>query len=164
MITDAQLMFSEAQALNIAVGTALSTKEYDIGPLDAGNVGITSIGEGQPLYFYWRCDTTFGSVGAATLQIELLSDAVSFGHDGNSTVHYDSGLLDASTGGTPLAAGAFAFIPLPPRSIDGLSDYERYLAVRYSVATEATDAGAITAGITADTSLLKQYASGLNFA
>jgi len=164
MITDAQLLFSEGQDLSQTAAVYTSTNVYDRGPLYAGtsqsNVGISSLGEGTPLYFYWRCTETFASAGSATIQIQLVSDALVGGHDGNSIVHYDSGALDASTGGTPIAAGDFAFAPLPPRSIDGLNEWERYLAVLYTVGTATTTGGAITSMIVDQTSLVTILASG----
>lgn len=168
MITDAELIFSEDQDLSQTAAAYKSTNDYDRGPINAANIGAigTDVGAAwglQRLFFFWMCTETFASAGNATIQIQLLSDDTADGYDGSSIVHYDSGALDASTAGTPLAAGDFACIPLPPRSIDGLEDWKRYVGVLYTIGTATTTAGTITAGLVSDPQYIIRYASGLNF-
>ena len=163
MITDADLLFCEAQDCGQSASTFVSTNVYDRGPFATGNAGVASMGSGRPLYFYWLCEETFASSGGATIKVELVSDALVGGHDANSIRHYNSGLMDASTGGTPIAAGNFAFAPLPSKSIDGQGEWQRYLAVLFTVATATTTAGTITAGIVEDPSIIINHASALNF-
>jgi hypothetical protein len=131
MIRDHELMFSDAQALT---ATALSTNVIDLGPLSGGNLtrDITG-GDGGQMFLHVNVGTLFESGGASTLVITLESDDNT--SLSSATTHYTS----ASIAKASLVAGYELIVPMP------VANYQRYLALRYTVGTANFTAGAISA-------------------
>lgn len=138
MITDLQSKFSDAQAVT---ATALSNNVID---LRGGNTTPTLVDESlqggnEPLWLVCQVGTAFTAAGAATMTVTLESDSTA-DLATSATVHYTSSAIAVAT----LVAGyrLFAF-PLP-----GGTTYERYLGLRYTIATGPMTAGTITTYLT----------------
>lgn len=145
MIIDAFNELSDAQAVT---STALSTNCIDLGPV-TDNV-LRDIGTGTNLYAFIRTNTAATDSGSdATLTVTIESDS-DVNLSTSTTVHVSTGALAFATfspAGTVLFAG-----PLPAGS------YERYLAVRYTVASGPLTAGNFDAFITHDIDAYRAYA------
>lgn len=135
---DARLMLSDDQAVT---ATALSTNVIDhIWQIDTihnqGTALPRFVLEGQ-IKILLMVTTTVTASGAATVTITLESDgAATF--DDTPTVHWSSGAIGKAT----LVAGYKLPIDFLPQG-----DYERYLGLRYTVATGPLTAGAFHASI-----------------
>lgn len=145
---DKQLEFSDSQAVT---ATALSTNVVDT--LPGIRAGLTqNLGGPEAAYLVVEVDTTFTAAGAATLDVSLESDSTA-NLATSPTVHFRTGPLALAQ----LAAKAkAAVIPLP------FGAYERYLGLRYTVATGPMTAGAISAYITRDPSFWVAYTAAQN--
>lgn len=144
MLTDAQLLFSSAQAIT---STALSTNTIDLGVLEDLGIGTYTL----DLAIY--VGTAFTAAGAATLTVQVQTST------DNSTWKTIS-QTDA-IGKATLTANAEIPISLTKRGA-GIA-LSRYLALNYVVATGPMTAGTLTALLlpyrdTAQT--LGQYANG----
>lgn len=131
MLVDHELLFSDTQAVT---ATAVSTNVVDLGPLSVGNT-IRDIGAGEELQLFVQVIATATAAGAATLTVELISDdnaAMS-----SPTVVFAAAAIPVAT----LVAGYAPRFGVPP------ANYERYLALRYTIATGPLTAGTFTAGI-----------------
>lgn len=160
MITDAQLLFSEAAQYDVATATPETvTNFYDTGPLAAGNDGV-DLGTGEELALYIRVTTTFAAPSTdGTIQIKLQSTATLPTPPtvfNTPTTHWDSGLIAEAT----LVAGYEIKQPLPMGQA-----WLRYVGFLVTAATQNFSAGALTIAIVpaGAISVQKQYASGLNF-
>jgi len=132
---DKQLEFSDAQA-ETTVAAHISTNVVDM-----GTVGEWA--DGQPVYLVVTVNTAFTSAGAATLAVELLSDATStVAVDGSATSHWASETLALAT--VAVAGYVIACFALP---MEGTT-YERYLGVMYTIGTAAMTAGKVDAYLT----------------
>lgn len=129
MITDAQLRFSDAQAITV---TANSTNVIDL-------TTNADIARGAPLRFQCEVTTAFTAGGAATLQVQLVTSAAAALT--SPTVLRDTGALAVAG----LTAGLIIFDGVIPRTA------LRYIGVIYTVATGPMTAGAVFAGIVEDT-------------
>lgn len=150
MIMDKFLEFSDAQAVT---ATAISANVVDLYPL--GNNTVTNltrdIGTGEDLYLVVNTLTAATDTGSdATLTITLESD------DNTSlsspTVHYSTAALAFaafSPAGTNLVK-----IKLPS------GNYERYLGVRYTVASGPLTAGTFDAFIVKEAQASATYKAG----
>lgn len=150
MITDKLTTFANGEALNTGVaGTYLVGDVIDMEDL-------RDLGQGNPVYLVVTIQTTATSGGAATLQIQLASDAqAAIATDGSATVHVQSDAIAVAS----LAAGTSVLaIALP---MEG-NAYERYLGILQVTGTAAFTAGAIDAFLTMDVSKWKAYADGDN--
>lgn len=146
MYVDKQEELSDSQAVTV---TAISTNVID---LTQGQAGLTTIdiGTGENMYLVIQVDTTATAGGAAVVTFSLESDSTA-NLATSPTVHYTS----AGTPVATLVAGyEVARIKLPG------GDYERFLGVRYTVATGPLTAGAFSAFLTKDAHGQKNYASG----
>ena len=147
---DSQEVFSDAQAVT---STALSTNVMDLNSVGGPNVLIDE-GSGEPVYLVVRTVTACTDSGSdATLTVTLESDSVTT-IDSSATVHFSTGAIafaNFSPAGTRVCA-----VRLPH------GDYERYLGVRYTVASGPLTAGAFTAFLTKDINSNKAYASGFS--
>lgn len=147
MYVDKQAEFSDSQAVT---ATAISTNVMDLyagtGTSAVNNV-LRDIGTGQDVYLVVQVDTTATAAGAATVTVTLESDSV-VGLSTSPTVHFTSVAfaLAAMTAGANLVV-----IKLPAGS------YERYLGVRYTVATGPLTAGAFSAFLTTDAQAWRAY-------
>ena len=150
MIMDKFLEFSDAQAVT---ATAVSTNVVDLYPL--GNNTVTNltrdIGTGENIYLVVNTLTAATDTGSdATLTITLESD------DNTSmsspTVHFSTAAL-AFAAFSP-AGTALVKIKLPAGA------YERYLAVRYTVANGPLTAGTFDAFLVKDVQAATLYKAG----
>lgn len=150
MIIDKLLEFSDAQAVTV---TALSTNVADLYPL--GNNTATNltrdIGTGEDVYLVVQVGSTV--TGAGTLSVTLESDD-NVGM-ASPTVHVTTA---AVAFGTLTAGTNVARIKLPA------GNYERYLAVRYTVAAGPFTGGTFDAFIVKDTQANLIYKSGFTVA
>lgn len=143
MILDAQNEFSDSQAVT---STAISTNVIDLGATN----NLKDIGAGEPVYLVVQTVVAATDTGSdATLTVTLESDSTA-DLATSATVHFSTGALAFaafSPAGTTLAA-----VRLPSGS------YERYLGVRYTVAS-----GPLTAG-QFDAFLVNDYGKFLSYA
>lgn len=134
MILDNLTEFADAQTVT---ATAISDV-IDLGAAPA----LQDIGNGQPLYLVLTCDETAGSGGgSATVNFSLESDSTA-NLATSATTHASTGAI----GQASLVAGTFKrVIPLPVEV-----RYERYLGVRFTVASGPLNAGKFSAFLTLD--------------
>lgn len=147
MLLDLEALFSDDQAITTA-GTHLCTNPYDMGAAALDSMGNTvpkDIGRSRNVEILVQVSTTFTSGGAATLQVDIISDDDAA--LGSPTVLQSSAAIPVAS----LVAGYQFRLALPA----GIS--ERYLGVQYTIGTAAMTAGALTAGLIAD----KQTAPGV---
>lgn len=150
MIVDKFNEFSDAQAVT---ATAISTNVIDLSPLGGGQ-GVNTvrdIGSGEELYLVVRTVETATAAGAATLNVSLESDSTE-NLATSPTVHFSTGALALAAFGT--AGAQVAAVKLPA------GDYERYLGVRFTVATGPLTAGKFDAFLTKDVQSYRPYAVG----
>lgn len=140
MILDKQAEFSDAQAVT---ATAISTNVMDLG----GDPTLQDIGAGKELYLVVLVDTAATAAGAATVTFSLESDSTA-DLATSATTH----ITTTAIGKASLTAGAVVLIQaLPP------DDYERYLGVRYTVATGPLTAGKFDAFLTETPDTYRAY-------
>ena len=142
MYLDAFAEFSDAQAVT---STAISNV------MDLGDDNTTrDIGSGEPVYLVIVTQTTCTDTSSdATVTFDLLSDSTA-DLATSATNHYTTGALAFAayaTAGTVVAA-----VRLPPGS------YERYLGVKYTVASGPLTAGKFDAFLTKDYGAYRSYA------
>lgn len=134
-ILDLQNEFSDSQAVT---ATAISTNVIDLGD----DVTLRNIGGSPGVYLVVQTDVAATDSGSdATLALSLESDSTA-DLATSPTVHWSSGakaFAAFSPAGTTLAV-----VPLP------YGDYERYLGVRYTVASGPLTAGKFSAFLTRD--------------
>lgn len=147
MYVDKQEEFSDSQVLT---ATAISTNVLDLNPNGSANT-LQDIGAGENMYLVVQVDVALTSGGATTLVVTLESDSTA-DLATSPTVHWTSATIPKAT----LVAGYELVIKLPP------DNYERYLGVRYTVATGPFTAGSISAFLTKDAQRNRQYASGFS--
>ncbi|MFK0377840.1 Bbp16 family capsid cement protein [Pandoraea sp. NPDC090278] len=146
MILDKTEEFSDSQAVT---ATAVSTNVIDTNPSNKNP--IVDLGDGEPdVWLVVQCDEAAAAAGAATVAISLESDSTA-NLATSPTVHYQTPALAlaAMTAGKELVR-----VKLPG------GDYERYLGVRYTVATGPLTAGKFSAFIVKDAQGRKTYKSG----
>lgn len=150
MILDKFLEFSDAQAVT---ATAISTNVVDLAPLGNG-VGtntVRDIGAGEDLYLIVRTLTAATDVGSdATLTVTFESSATE--NLNSSTVHF-------STGALAFAAFSPAGTELVRIKLPG-GNYQRYIGVRYTVASGPLTGGTFDAFIVKDAQSYRPYAVG----
>lgn len=138
MLLDKQATFSDAQSLALANGTYLSANVYDQGAPAVDTLGNTitkDIGRSQWVDVLVQVVETFASGGAATLQVNIVTDDAE--NLGSPTVIQSTPVLPLAT----LVAGYQFRLALPP----GLA--ERYLGIQYVIGTAAMTAGRVTAAL-----------------
>ena len=151
MILDKFLEFSDAQAVT---STAISTNVVDLAPLGNG-VGtntVRDIGSGEDVYLIVRTiEAATDSGSDATLTVTLESDSTE-NLATSPTVHFSTGAL-AFAAFSP-AGAEVAKIKLPA------GDYERYLGVRFTVASGPLTGGKFDAFLVKDAQSYRPYAVG----
>lgn len=154
MYVDSQELFSDAQAVT---STAISTNVLDLNAAANSNSPVLQdIGIGEEVYLVVQTTTTITDTGSdATLTVTLESDSTA-NLATSPTVHLSTGALAFATYAT---AGSIIFRGKLP-----LGDYERYLGLRYTVASGPFTAGAITAFLTKDVQRHYNYATGFTVA
>lgn len=116
----------EFSALQLVTGTAISANVVD---LTAGGIGaplLSDIGTGAAVYLWISVGGVVTAVGAATVTFTLESDSTA-DLATSATVHWTSAVIAKAT----LVAG-FNVITL---RVPNEKKYERFLGVRYTVAT-----------------------------
>jgi hypothetical protein len=143
MIQDLQSMFSGAvSAAGVRSGQAVTVTAISTNVLDLRQAAAPALADegisGEPLYLVVQVGTAATAAGAATVTISLESDSTA-DLATSATVHFTTSAIGKAT----LVAGFTAVrIPLP------LDNYERYLGVRYTVATGPLTAGDFFAFLT----------------
>lgn len=151
MMTDAKLLFSNAQAIT---GDAISTNVYTTEPVFGFPTFYMDVGTGTPIFGYILVDTTLDSAGeAATLQITFESSEAA--NLSSSLVHWDSGTITEAT----LVAGYKIPFTIPA----GQVWKSPYIGFRYNNATEPFTAGNITAVILLDVDKMQKAPNGMKF-
>ena len=134
MITSAQLLFSNAQAIT---ATALSTNVVDLGiagtPYDAAAPLNNDKGKGTPVPILIQVVEDFNTLTSLSVTIEVSP---------NSDMSASTVLATESVLLADLVAGKQTFTQVLPNGAD-----QRYLAVRYTVVGTAPTLGQVTAGI-----------------
>ena len=146
MMLDALLKLSEAQAVTT---TAVSTNTIDLSQ-------SRDMGAGTQLFAVFDVDTTVQASGAATVTFEVITSAAPELSAPNVLVATGAvGKAELPAGRGPIS------LPIPPAVLNSLPLGQRYLGVRYTVATGPLTAGAFTCYIT-DTAAhaQKSYPSG----
>jgi hypothetical protein len=138
MILDAQLLFSDAQAVT---ATAVGTNVLDLG-------SDRSIGNGEPLAVFFQVDVAADQTTGDedyTFQVEYASAAAQ--NAGRQLIGqrvFESGTPTAPAQDADLLVAGFIFyIPIPPTR---LTESERYLGIRY-VCAGTTPTITVTAGL-----------------
>lgn len=145
MILDAQLLFSDAQAI---ASTDVSTNIIDLGPLTENTA--RDIGSGEELFLVVSAQAAFSASTAATLTVTLQTHSAS-GFSANTVLFSGSALSSA----TLAATGPHIITRLP------VSDsWARYIRLSYTVATGPFTAGALDAFLTKD---ISQSAKAMTF-
>lgn len=147
MYVDKQAEFSDGQAVT---ATAISTNVMDLISNSSGKNALRDIGTGQDVYLVVMTTVAATDTGSdATLAVTLESDSTA-DLATSATVHFSTGTLAFaafSPAGTVLAA-----VKLPK------GEYERYLGVRYTVASGPLTAGNFDAFLTTDVDAWRAYA------
>lgn len=141
--------FADALALN--TGAAGSYLVGDVMDLGSGPNPLYAIDD---LYLVITIDTAVTSVGAATVQFSLCSDAqAAIAVDGSQTTHWQSGAIAKAT----LIAGyVVGVVELPKQPL-----YERFLGIVQTTGTAAVTAGKFNAFLTPDASIWKAMTDGI---
>lgn len=143
MYVDKQNEFSDAQAVT---STAISTNVIDL------QSASLDIGAGNPVYLVVQTQTAATDTSSdATLTITLESDSTA-DLATSATTHLSSGALAFATF-SPAGALLMA-VALP------IDEYERYLGIRYTVASGPLTAGNFDAFLTTDVSKFRAYPIG----
>ncbi len=145
MILDERNEFADALAVT---STAISDV-IDLGATPT----LRSLGAGEPLYLVISCDEAATAAGAATVTFSLESDSTA-DLATSATVHATTAAIGKAT----LVVGyTVAVIPLPVAAT-----YERYLGVRFTVATGPLTAGKFSAFLTPTPALGTIYPDATN--
>lgn len=132
MLLDAFNEFSDSQVVTV---TVISTNVHDLGSVPT----LRDIGSGETLYLGFQVDVTATAGGAATVTVALETDSDA-GLTTSPTIHTTSGALALAD----LVAGQrIKYFTLPPNR-----DYERFLGVRYTIATGPLTAGSFSTFLT----------------
>ena len=146
MYIDAKTELSDAQAVT---STAISSNVIDLGATNT----LKDIGTGQDVYLVVSTQTAATDSGSdATLTVTLESDSTA-NLATSATVHYSTGAL-AFSAFSP-AGAVLAAVKLPA------GNYERYVGVRYTVASGPLTAGKFDAFLTTDVQAWRAYADAV---
>jgi len=151
MIMDKQGEFSDTQ---LVTATAISTNVID---LTLGQSGLTTIdiGSGEPIWLTIVVSGVVTASGSATVTFSLESDSTA-DLATSATVHWTSAAIGKAT----LVAGyEVVKMRLP------IGSYERYLGVRYTVATgPLTSVSSFSAYLSKDVQNERNYQAGYTVA
>jgi hypothetical protein len=144
MYVDKQAEFSDAQAVT---ASAISTNVMDLVSNSSGKNPLRDIGTGQDVYLVIIATAQATAAGAATVVATLESDSVP-GLSTSPTTHFTTKAFSLAE----MAPGSvLTAVKLPA------GDYERYLGIRYTVATGPLTAGAFDAFLTTDVQAWRAY-------
>jgi hypothetical protein len=140
MILDAQLLFSDAQALT---ASAASTSSVDLG-------AVRNLGVGENLYIVLTVDVALTDSGSnSTVTVDLQGDSTTtFTPDGTQTLFSIAALA---------AAGTVYIARIAP----GLASNYRYLQLYYTMVNGDLSTGTVTAFITHDVAAYSAYADNI---
>lgn len=146
MYVDKQAEFSDAQAVT---ATAISTNVMDLISNSSGKNALRDIGTGQDVYLVVQTITAATDTGSdATLTVTLESDST-VDLATSATTHFSTGAMAFATFSP--AGSVLAAVKLPQ------GNYERYLGVRYTVASGPLTAGTFDAFLTTDVQAWRAY-------
>lgn len=143
MIIDKKNEFSDSQAVTV---TAIGAVVVDLG----SSPTLQDIANGKQLFVVIQCDEAATAAGAATVTFSVESDSAA-ALNVSATVHAQSAAIGKAT----LVAGYKLVLALPIGRT-----YERYLGVRYTVATGPLTAGKFSAFVTAEPQAWVSYPAG----
>lgn len=147
MILDADLLFSDAQAVTAA---AASTNYYDTGPLFSGNTG-RNLGAGDELYVAISVDVAMTDASSnSTLAVTLETDD-------NTSFSSASTVATLVTIPATTAAGTKYFVALPRQTT---VNYERYIRIYFTPANGDLTTGSFTVALVKDVDNWTSYKSG----
>lgn len=139
MLVDAQLLFSDAQAVTAAAG---STNTLDLG-------AVRDLGAGKPLYVVVTTDVAM-TIGGITLTVALEGDST-------TTITPDA-TQDLFTIPASTAAGATFIASLDP----GAAPLQyQYLRLKYTPNGGSLTTGTFTAFVTSDVQRVRAYADAV---
>jgi hypothetical protein len=137
MILSAEQLFSDDQAVT---ATAVSTNYIDLGaagtPYGAAAAMSRDVGKGTIIPLLIQATAAATAAGAATVTFSIETD------DNSSFSSATTVATTPAIGKAELVAGYRAVLNIVPEKL------ERYVQIRYTVATGPLTAGAFTAGIT----------------
>ncbi|HAT11074.1 MAG TPA: hypothetical protein DCS97_10890 [Planctomycetes bacterium] len=144
MIVNKREEFADSQAVTAtAIG---STGVIDLG----ASPTLQDVANGKPLFVVFQVDTAATAAGAATVTLSVESDSTA-NLATSATVHATTEAIGKAT----LVAGYKRILALPPGR-----NYERYLGVRFTVATGPLTAGAFSAFLTSEPQNWVAYPAG----
>lgn len=135
MLLDKETEFSAAQAVT---STAISTNVIDLTAGGTWAPTLQDIGTGEDIYLVITVGTAVTAAGAATVTFSLESDSTA-DLATSATVHWTTSAIGKAT----LVAG---YKVVQMRLPSGRT-YERYLGIRYTVATGPLTAGTFNANL-----------------
>jgi hypothetical protein len=157
MIIDLQSRFSgSTTAAGVTSGQAVTTTAISDNVIDLRNAATPALADeglhGGPMFLVILTTVAATASGAATVTFSLESDSTA-DLATSATVHWTTSAIGKAT----LIVGYIvARIKLP------LGDYERYLGVRYTVATGPLTAGSFLAYLTPGVDRSLNFASGFS--
>ena len=143
MLADKQLLVSDAQAVT---ATAVSTNAIDTGSSSV----VRNIGWGEEMRMVVQTNVTALAAGAATVVFEIIQ-----ADDAALTTNVTSLMSSAAIPKASLVQGG-----VPPMDFVLPATTQRYVGVRYTVATGPLTAGTFTAGLIHDTDRQRYYPTG----
>lgn len=149
MILDKQEEFSDSQLVTV---TAISTNVLDL-TQGTANLTLIDIGQGESVQLVIQVDAAATAAGAATVTFSLESDSTA-DLATSPTVHWQSQVIGKAT----LVAGYEVARFKLPAGVP--SNYERYLGVRYTIATGPLTGGSFSAFLVKDAQGNTSYPAG----
>jgi predicted RecA/RadA family phage recombinase len=144
MIIDALTQMCNDEAASGTAATRLEGSQIDLSV-------ARDIGNGQPIYWHLVVVTAAASVGSATINVVLASDATAaVATDGSATVHAQTGILAY----TAFTKGRRWVFPLPTEG----NVYEKFLGTLVITADATTTALVIDSFLSPDPAGWKAYA------
>ena len=146
MYIDKLSEFADDVAIGAGTGRRLVGDVYSLG------ANTIDPGHGSSPFIVIQASEDFASAGAATVEIELVSDdAAAIATDGSATVHFSTGARDHSQ----IVKGDYLAVFKLPQG-----EYEPYLGVIANVGTAALTAGKINAFMTLHEPSWRAYPDG----
>lgn len=147
MFLDTQTKFSDAQPVTV---TAVSSNVLDL--RNAATPTLVDEGILNQMWLVAQVNAAFTAAGAATCTITLESSSTA-DLATSPTVHYSSGAIAVASMTLNTVLARF---PIPS------GDYQRYVGLRYTIATGPMTAGTITGFVTPDVQRNVIYPTGFS--